>query len=294
MATTKAMTAIPSLVYGTAWKKNATRELVHQALTSGFRGIDTAAQPKHYQEHLVGAGIRDALTQLNITREDLHIQTKFTSIHGQDPEKMPYDASLSITDQVHTSVQSSLRNLKHSDDPSSPPYIDCLILHSPFPSPTQTLEAWSAMETHVPASVRTLGVSNVYHLPLLRHLYDSATIKPVVLQNRFYADSSYDVETRVFCRERGITYQSFWTLTANPALLRSQVVGSVAKEVGVGRAVALYGLVLGLGEVSVLNGTTNSQRMREDLDGVQAIQNWSQTNPEAWRVACKDFEALLV
>src|SRR5271170_4497332 len=51
-------TQIPKLVYGTAWKKDRTADLVYNAIKSGFRGIDTAAQPRHYQESLVGDGIR--------------------------------------------------------------------------------------------------------------------------------------------------------------------------------------------------------------------------------------------
>jgi diketogulonate reductase-like aldo/keto reductase len=297
MAANRGIKTVPSLLYGTAWKKAETRRLVHEAILSGFRGVDTAAQPKHYQEELVGAGIRDALGQGKLTREDLYLQTKFTSIHGQDPKNMPYDSSLSIKEQVDTSIKSSLHNLKHSErqeEGEAAPYIDCLVLHSPFPSMTQTQEAWKAMEAHVPVSVRSLGISNVYHLPVLQQLYESATVKPVVLQNRFYRDSDYDAQIRVFCMEKGITYQSFWTLTANPRLLKSDPVGTVADAVDVSRPIALYGLVLGLGNMSVLNGTTNSQRMREDLDGVLAIRLWSQNSPEAWTEARTAFQALLV
>ena len=45
---------------GTAWKKERTVELVIAAVRSGFRAIDTACQPKHYREDLVG----EALTRL--------------------------------------------------------------------------------------------------------------------------------------------------------------------------------------------------------------------------------------
>ena len=41
------------ILYGTAWKKDRTKELVYQAIKSGFRAIDTACQPKHYNEPLV-------------------------------------------------------------------------------------------------------------------------------------------------------------------------------------------------------------------------------------------------
>jgi diketogulonate reductase-like aldo/keto reductase len=36
---------IPRILYGTAWKKSRTQELVSQALRYGFRGVDTAGQP---------------------------------------------------------------------------------------------------------------------------------------------------------------------------------------------------------------------------------------------------------
>lgn len=72
MATLKAA-QIPRLIYGTAWKGDNTRALVKQALQAGFRGIDTAAQPKHYQEDLVGQGIRDAISEGLVKREDLYV-----------------------------------------------------------------------------------------------------------------------------------------------------------------------------------------------------------------------------
>ena len=47
--TTNASVQMPRLIYGTAWKKEATKKLVIQAILNGFRGIDTACQPKHYR-----------------------------------------------------------------------------------------------------------------------------------------------------------------------------------------------------------------------------------------------------
>lgn len=65
---------IPRFVYGTAWKKDRTRDLVFEALCAGFKGVDTAAQPRHYREELVGAGVRKALGDDIIKREDIHVQ----------------------------------------------------------------------------------------------------------------------------------------------------------------------------------------------------------------------------
>ena len=71
--TSRTINNIPQLCYGTAWKKDRTRNLVYQALKAGFRGVDTAAQPKHYQEHLVGEGIRDAIKEGIVKREELYV-----------------------------------------------------------------------------------------------------------------------------------------------------------------------------------------------------------------------------
>ena len=64
---------LPAFLYGTAWKKEKTAELVYQALCSGFRAVDTAAQPKHYREDLVGDGIRHAIKQGKVSRDELFV-----------------------------------------------------------------------------------------------------------------------------------------------------------------------------------------------------------------------------
>ena len=51
------MKGFPSIFYGTAWKKDKTAELVETAIRAGFRAVDTACQPKHYNEKGVGEGL---------------------------------------------------------------------------------------------------------------------------------------------------------------------------------------------------------------------------------------------
>src|ERR1700693_2743260 len=74
----------PRIIYGTAWEKTRTQDLVRMAIQRGFRGIDTACQPKHYQEAAVGAGVAACLND-QLRRSDLYLQTKFTPLSGQDP-----------------------------------------------------------------------------------------------------------------------------------------------------------------------------------------------------------------
>ena len=140
----------PTIIYGTAWKKSDTEELVKTALQEGFRAIDTACQPKHYDEAGVGAGIAASLSD-TLSRADLYLQTKFTSLTGQDPKLVPYDPRVPLAGQVTQSLGASLRNLRTS-------YVDCLVLHSPLENAQQTLVAWRAMESLVAGgAVRQLG-----------------------------------------------------------------------------------------------------------------------------------------
>lgn len=278
------------MLYGTAWKKERTASLVQQALQAGFFAIDTAAQPKHYQEHLVGNGVRSFLSTSKITRKDLYLQTKYTSFNGQDPHNLPYDPSSSITEQVKASVASSLHNLRHDDNPEES-YIDCLVLHSPLPTMKQTMEAWDAMCSFVPTKVHTLGISNT-SLPILQHIWSNSTVKPTVVQNRFYAATGWDVALRDFCLDNGIEYQSFWTLTGNPELLDSQLVKMVAEQVGVSAEVAVYSLVRGLG-ITPINGTTS--HIESDVAGLSKLELWKTEgrNSETWEKCVKATDDLL-
>lgn len=73
-------TSFPNLlIYGTAWKAEKTRELVIQAFRCGYRSFDTAAQPKHYREDLVGEAIRQILAEGVIERRDLFVGFFFLS-----------------------------------------------------------------------------------------------------------------------------------------------------------------------------------------------------------------------
>jgi diketogulonate reductase-like aldo/keto reductase len=63
----------PAFIYGTAWKKDQTKRLVKEALVAGYRRVDTAAQPRHYQEHLVGEALREAYLEGIVKRRDLYV-----------------------------------------------------------------------------------------------------------------------------------------------------------------------------------------------------------------------------
>jgi diketogulonate reductase-like aldo/keto reductase len=254
---------VPRILYGTAWKRSDTESLVRTAIGLGFRGIDTACQPKHYHEPGVGAGVAaclggDPARTGNLARADLYLQTKFTPESGQDPARIPYNPKAPLSDQVRQSCATSLQNLQTD-------YLDGLLLHSPLSSAQQTLEVWQVMESLVDLrSVRQLGISNCYRLEQLEALCDSARIKPAVVQNRFHADTGHDREIRAFCRQHRLIYQSFWTLTANPHILAHRAVTGLASKHRRTPAQILFRYLTQI-EVVPLTGTRTETHMREDL-----------------------------
>jgi diketogulonate reductase-like aldo/keto reductase len=254
---TPATVKIPKIIYGTAWKKDKTADLVVKAVKAGFRGIDTACQPKHYNEPQVGEALQ-ALKKAGIERESLFLQTKFTALGGQDPNNIPYDKNAPLEAQVAQSFTTSKKNL-HTD------YLDSLVLHSPMNTQALTMKVWQAMEKiHREGGARQLGISNCYNLNLLKELYNNAGIKPAVVQNRFYNDSGYDRELRSWCSDQGIIYQSFWTLTANPHILAAKELKEIARRHDKSTTQILFRFLTRIG-VAPLTGTSSEKHMAEDL-----------------------------
>lgn len=255
--TTRAGVKMPKIIYGTAWKKARTRERVETAVRCGFRGIDTACQPRHYHEAGVGEALK-ALAADGIGRDTLFLQTKFTPVEGQDPANIPYDKAAPLAEQVAQSFRASQTNLGTE-------YVDAYVLHSPLFPFARLMQVWRAMERIAgDGGARQLGISNCYDLGTLMRLFEEAEIKPAVLQNRFYADTGYDVALRAFCDKQDIRYQSFWSLTANPQLLGSETVVRAAMLRGVETPQILYAYLIAKGIVP-LDGTTSEVHMKEDL-----------------------------
>jgi diketogulonate reductase-like aldo/keto reductase len=249
------LTTHPPFLYGTAWKEERTASLVTLALQAGFRGIDTANQRRHYHEAGVGEALASAYAGGLVTRADVFLQTKFTYQPGQD-HRLPYDPEASLTDQVAQSMASSLEHLGTD-------YVDSYVLHGPSSGQGWTehdAEVWAAMVKEREAGrARVLGVSNVS----LRHLQQMPEV-PAFVQNRCYARLGWDRQIREFCRERGIVYQGFSLLTANPEVLQHPPLGELATSAGLTAAQVVFGFALAL-RMLPLTGTSSSEHMRQDL-----------------------------
>ncbi|MBA0914618.1 MAG: aldo/keto reductase [Nitrospira sp.] len=253
---------VPSFMYGTAWKKEATTQLAQLAVAAGFTAIDTANQLIHYQEALVGEALL-ALAKQGVPRDRLFLQTKFTSTNGQD-HRTPYDASADLTTQVIQSFDSSLAHL-HTD------YLDSYVLHGPYQRQglgEADREVWAAIEgLYRSGKTKMIGISNVT-AEQLAQLCAQATVKPMMVQNRCYAALGWDKEVREICRAHSIIYQGFSLLTANQGIFAEPSIRAIAKRLGVGLAQVVFRFAMEVGMLP-LTGTTNPQHMKEDLEAEQ-------------------------
>lgn len=268
------LTHIPKIIYGTAWKKAATTDLVVQAVQAGFKAIDTANQPKHYSEELVGQAVI-SLQEQGISRQQLFLQTKFTPADGQD-HRIPYDPNSDYATQVLTSFSSSLEHLKTD-------YIDLYLLHGPYSWAGLSQADWEVWKTlekiHQSGKVKYIGISNV-NLQQLELLVKDATIKPMIVQNRCFANQGWDAAVRTFCQNNNIIYQGFSLLTANIDVLQHPTIKMIAQRLHKTPAQIIFRFATQIG-ITPLTGTTDLNHMQEDL----AIFDFELTNNDLELIA---------
>lgn len=249
---------IPPIMYGTAWKKEATTRLVEQAVEAGFTAIDTANQLIHYDEARVGEALQSLATR-GYRRDRLFLQSKFTPANGQD-HRTPYDPRASLTQQVKQSFDSSLAHL-HTD------YLDSYVLHGP--SSRHGLghadwEIWTAIEAlYESGKTKMIGASNVSAAQLTQ-LCAQAKHRPMVVQNRCYAAFGWDKDVRDICRAQGLIYQAFSLLTANREVFIDAEIRAMAQrhQATIPQVVFRFAMQAGM---LPMTGTSSPQHMKEDL-----------------------------
>ena len=213
---------------------------VKTLLRNGGRLIDTAYM--YGNEDAVGEGVRQAMAEYGIPREEIFVITKIYPNQFHDPE---------------AAIDMALEKLNID-------YIDMMLLHHPG---TDDVKAYKAMEKYVEqGKIRSLGLSNWYIKELTSFL-PQVTITPALVQNEIHP---YYQEQDVvpFIQNKGIVVQCLYPLGGRgytAELLGDETICAIAEAHGVPAAQVILRWDLQRGIV-VIPGSGNEQHIIENLD----------------------------
>ncbi|QPA54592.1 aldo/keto reductase [Lysinibacillus sphaericus] len=182
-------------------------EAVKTAIAKGYRSIDTAQVYRN--EESVGRGIRAAIEEGLVTREELFITSKVWN------DGLSYEETLAAYD-------SSLEKIGLD-------YLDLYLVHWPGID-TNYLDVYRALEKiYQDGRVRSIGVSN-FHVHHLEYLLKEATVVPVINQIEFHPHLTQE-EVRAYCTDKGIQVEA-WSPLMNGALLEEALIQELASKYG--------------------------------------------------------------
>jgi len=208
-------------------------EAVKAAIRFGYRSVDTAAI--YGNESGVGQGIREALAENGLSREDLFVTSK---VWNAD---LGYESTLAA-------YETSLRKLGLD-------YLDLYLIH--WPVAGKYKDAWRALEKlYKEGRVRAIGVSNfqVHHL---EDLMAGAEAKPMVNQVEFHPLLSQK-ELRRYTAEQGIQLEA-WSPLMQGRLLDHPVLKEIAARHGKSIAQVILRWDLQHGVVTIPKSTKESR-----------------------------------
>ena len=213
---------------------------VKALLQNGGRLIDTAYM--YGNEDTVGEGVRQAMEEYGIPREDIFVITKIYPSQFDDPE---------------AAIDMALDKLDIG-------YIDMMLLHHPG---SGDIKAYKAMEKYVEkGKIRSLGLSNWY-VEELADFLPKVNVTPALVQNEIHP---YYQEQDVvpFIHEKGIVVQCWYPLGGRghtTDLLRDDTISSIAEAHGVSSAQVILRWDLQRGIV-VIPGSSNPEHIKENMD----------------------------
>jgi diketogulonate reductase-like aldo/keto reductase len=179
---------------------------VQAAIRSGYRLIDTAAI--YQNETGVGQGIKAALEETGLSREDLFITSK---VWNAD---QGYDATLEA-------YQESLNKLGLD-------YLDLYLIH--WPVAGKYKDTWRAMEQlYKEGKVRAIGVSN-FQIHHLEDLLKDAKVTPVVNQVERHPRLTQE-SLKDYCEQHGIRLEA-WAPLMVGELLQNKTISAIAQKYG--------------------------------------------------------------
>ncbi len=137
---------VPSIGLGTYnMSPEEAEKMIYESIMYGYRHIDTAAVYRN--EEAVGIGLKKAMTELNLNREDIFITTKL------------WPGGLTKVDRVKN-FEGSIKSFEKSLFKLGLEYIDLYLIHSPH-AKIKRVEQWQALiDIKEQEKVKHIGVSN--------------------------------------------------------------------------------------------------------------------------------------
>ncbi|HTZ86543.1 MAG TPA: aldo/keto reductase [Solirubrobacteraceae bacterium] len=229
---------IPQLGFGVFLvPPKETEVAVAEALTAGYRHIDTAAAYRNE------GGVGEALRASNLPREELYITTKCWN------EDQGYE-------QAKRACRASLERLELS-------HLDLYLIHWPVPAHDRYVETWQAfVELQQEGLVRSIGVSNFEPEHLERVIAETG-VTPAINQVELHPYFQ-QVGLRREHERLGVLTES-WSPLGRGLELEDPTVVQIAQAHGKTAAQAIIRWHLQLGNV-VIPKSVNPARIHENID----------------------------
>ena len=182
---------VPTIGLGTAFMTSDISEIVYSSIKDGTRLIDTAAV--YGSEQGIAKGIKKAINDGLVKRDELFITTKLSKFEMSDPEN---------------AIKKSLKNLELD-------YMDLYLMHWPkffdYDKNGNKIniaplhKTWPLMESFVEKGyTKYIGVSN-FSVQTLLNLLSFCKIKPLVNEIEFHP-YLFQKKLVEFCRKEDIYY----------------------------------------------------------------------------------------
>lgn len=213
-------------------------QAIEAAFRAGYRAIDTAAIYRNEE------GVGRAVAYSGIPREELFITTKLWN------DDQGYQTTLDAFNE-------SLHKLATD-------YVDLYLIHWPKPSEGKVADTWKAMEKlYASGKVRAIGVSNFkpHHLD---ELLKTAKVVPAVNQIELHPMLN-QLETRTYCKEKGIAVESWSPLMQAGELLEHKTINGIANAHGVEPAQVVLRWHLQSGLIIIPKSVT-PERIESNID----------------------------
>ena len=253
--------SMPILGIGTFVLSNSeAEESVYWALRDGYRLIDTARI--YGNESGVGRGIRRAIDEGFVTREEIFVTTKMWT---------------SDYDNGDAAINASLERLGLD-------YIDLMILH--HSQPENDVTAYKAMEQAVvDGRLKAIGLSNYYDPDDFDRMVNATSVLPAVLQNETHPYHQ-SADMKEYIAQYGTVLESWFPLGGRgntQALFNDPVISAIASAHGKTSAQVILRWHLQDGHIAI-PGSHNETHIQENFD----IFDFELTPDEMMQIAALD------